>query len=168
MATKKFIEQLTKMSPLNILGDRYYIVMHDKRWKEMGTPGTVNFPLGTIYLDTGLSDDRLYGILMHEILEIILDQYTIRLEHPALCALERALTLVLKENPIFMKMTSTAPLETRGNKYEFNDFEETQGATIEKIYVPTEDEKKKEKVKSKNNSRKKKVKGMESRSKKKS
>jgi len=156
MATKKLLKQLVDMTPLNILGLEYDIVLHPKRWLSSGSPGTVVFPHAKIYLDTSLSDDRIIEILFHEIMEVVLDRFTIReISHIGICALEFGVMDVLRHNPKFRKAIGTACMGTRGNTYDFSDFEENKGAEIkadpkEEVFKDFPTERKKKKVSRKN------------------
>lgn len=139
MATKKFLKMLVKMTPLNILGTDYDIILHEKKWITTGSPGTVNFPHAKIWLDVSLDDDRIVDILLHEILEVIKDRFTIEeLPHTALCAIEFGIMDVLRHNSMFRKAIGMASLGTKGNKYEFKDFRDATGQ--KKVEISSEEE----------------------------
>ncbi len=124
MATDKLQEQLIKMSPLNILGADFHLVLHPKRWRNKGTPGTVNFPMAKIYLDTSLDDNRLIEILFHEILEVLVDRFTLKdLSHVGICALEFGIMEVFRNNDVFRRTIGDV-YTNEGNEYKFEDFEE--------------------------------------------
>jgi hypothetical protein len=124
------------MTPLNVLGTDYDLVLCDKKWKSTGSPGTVNFPHAKIYLDTDLDDDRIVDVLMHEIFEIIKDRFTINeLSHISLCAFELGVSRTLKDNPIMLDIIALSRGKTEGNTYEFEDFKKLEEAAGG---VPTE------------------------------
>lgn len=110
------------------------MVFVEKGWKGMGTPGSVNFPHCKIYLDTAISDNRMMEILIHEIVEIIKDRFTlVDLDHPALCSIEYGIFNVLKDNRALREALEMACRSTEGNLYEFSDFNEIQKTTKEDI-----------------------------------
>lgn len=124
MATKKFLKKLVSMSPMNILGIRYELLLCERRWKETGSPGTVNFPFSKIYLDVSLSDERILEVLLHEILEVIKDAFTIEIEHPELCGIHLGIMDVLRHNQEFRKAIGTMSSTGDGSGYTHEDFEE--------------------------------------------
>lgn len=123
MATKRLMQQLIKMSPINVLGADFHLVLYPKRWQKVGTPGSVNFPMAKIHLDTSLDDNRLIEILFHEILEILVDRFTLKgLDHIGICALEFGLMDTFRSNLILRKLIGEV-YTNEGNTYEFSDFE---------------------------------------------
>lgn len=151
MATQKLMEQLIKMSPLNVLGADFHLVLHEKRWRNKGTPGTVNFPLAKIYLDTSLDDNRLIEVLFHEIIEILVDRFTLKdLSHVGICALEYGIMEVFRSNEIFRKLIGDV-YTTGGNEYKFEDFEEetVQPQSLKKALKELRKDKKKNKARKK-------------------
>jgi len=117
------MKKLLDMSPLNILGTDYELLLYSKRWVMEGTPGSVNFPYAKIYIDTDLSDDRIVEVIFHEILEIIKDRFTIDdLPHVALCALEFGIIDVFRHNKEFRQALGLACMGSKGNTYTHEDF----------------------------------------------
>ena len=131
MATKKFLEKLANVSPVDILGENYHIVLHDKRWIQEGSPGTVNFPHRKIYLDTALENNAILSLLIHEVLEVLNDRFDLHLEHNKICILGELLIYIFKKNtelgPLFTKFIT----DCSGNLYDFKDFEETKNTQVE-------------------------------------
>jgi hypothetical protein len=139
MATKEFLRQLEKISPLNVGGEKYHLVFHEKRWRLDGSPGTVNFPHAKIYLDTSLENNRIIAILNHELLEIINDKYSLELPHPILCVLENTTTEILRDNKEYRELLPKYVSDYTGNNYDFKDFTETEELQIEETPMETKD-----------------------------
>ncbi len=153
MATKEFLKNLEQLSPINVGGEKYHLVFHDKRWRVDGSPGTVNFPHAKIYLDTSLENNRILAILTHELIEVINDKFSLELPHSSICIMEDAFTGILRNNKEYTEMLGKYSSDYTGNKYEFSDFMETKEMQIEEREVEdTKTSGKKEKAKKKKQS----------------
>lgn len=135
MATKEFIKNLAKLSPIEIGGEKYDLVFHDKRWRESGSPGTVIFPHAKIYLDVSLENNRILGILTHELIEIINEKFSLTLPHPSICILEGAMTSIFRDNKELGQLITSHSDDYNGNSYEFSDFYTPEEVQVEEISV---------------------------------
>ena len=137
MATEKFLKKLLKVSPIDILGEKYHLVFHTKRWLAEGSPGTVNFPHEKIYIDISMENNRILSILLHELMEIINDRYSLELPHTTICIITEGLMSIFRDNSDFSSIMDSFSFDCSGNDYAFEDFEETKKLQIEETQTGT-------------------------------
>jgi len=129
MATKDFIAAIKAMGSINILGTPYCIEFIARRWADYESPGSVNFPLRRISLDSDIDNGRILEILLHEIVEAIVDRFSIvEYNHMALCCIEFGMTETFRRNPKFVKVYIKYINDCRGNYYVEEDF--PSGTTV--------------------------------------
>ncbi len=132
MATKTLLKELMHITPIDILGTPYDLVFSERKWKYTGSPGTVNFPLRKIYIDTSIANDLVMEVLLHEITEVVKDRFTVRrFNHQSVCEMEFGVTDVFRRNPRFGKCYANFVSDSRGGEYEPKDFKKEDDADLQ-------------------------------------
>ena len=140
--TPDVLKQLVQITDLRVVGHEYSLVFCPKKWHVTGSPGTVNFPFKRIWIDTDLTDNQVLEILFHEVIEIIIDRFTVKdlSDHASLCALEYGISDFFKSNPAFGKLYLENINNNKGLTYVQDDFKGDNATADSPIAEGTVDE----------------------------